>query len=202
VSTGHDEELAILHLLRVRGATDPTALPALTGLDEPTVSDVVAKAVAAGHAALREGRAVTVRLTPPGKEHAAALLRAAATPQSIAQAEACYAAFLPLNTELKELTSAWQLRDGQPNDHTDAQYDATVIDRLAAVEQGIAGALSDDSPFAGYRARFAAALARVRAGELAAFARPMADSFHDAWMELHQDLLLTLDRQRGDGDGH
>ena len=195
-------ELAVLHVLRVRGATDPAALPALTGLDEAGVEDVVGKAVAAGHAAVREGRTRTVRLTPEGKEHAAALLRAEATPESTAAAEALYAAFLPLNTELKELTTAWQMRDGQPNDHTDAEYDAVVIDRLAAVEAGIADALGADSPFGRYGGRFAAALARVRAGELAAFARPMADSFHDAWMELHQDLLLTLDRARGADDGH
>ncbi|HEX3611479.1 MAG TPA: AMP-binding protein [Sporichthyaceae bacterium] len=195
-------ELGVLHVLRVRGATDPAALPRLTGLDGPAVEDVVGKAVAAGHALLREGRGVTLRLTPEGKEHAAALLRAEATPESTAAVEAVYMDFLPLNTELKELTTAWQMRDGEPNDHTDADYDATVIERLAAVDAGIAAALATESPLSRYRPRFAAALTRVRAGELAAFARPMADSFHDAWMELHQDLLFTLDRERSAADGH
>jgi hypothetical protein len=202
MSTRRSDELAVLHVLRVRGATEPAVLPSLTGLDAPTVEDLVGKAVAAGHAAVREGRTRTVRLTPEGKEHAAALLRAEATPESTAAAEVLYASFLPLNTELKELTTAWQMRDGQPNDHTDAEYDATVIDRLAVVEAGIADALPAETPLGRYGARFAGALARVRAGDLAAFARPMADSFHDAWMELHQDLLLTLDRERGADDGH
>jgi hypothetical protein len=202
MSSRRDDELAVLHVLRVRGATDPGALPALTGLDETGVEDVVGKAVVAGHAVVREGRTRTVRLTPEGKGHAAALLREEATPEGTAVTEAVYAAFLPLNTELKQLTTAWQIRAGQPNDHADAEYDAAVIDRLAAVEAGIAGALPADSPLGRYGPRFAAALARVRAGELAAFARPMADSFHDAWMELHQDLLLTLDRERGTDDGH
>jgi hypothetical protein len=48
--------------------------------------------------------------------------------------------------------------------------------------------------------RLAAALDRVRGGEVAAFARPMADSYHDIWMELHQDLLLSAGRERGAAD--
>lgn len=55
-----------------------------------------------------------------------------------AQAERLYAAFVPLNSELKELTSTWQLRDGEPNDHSpNAAYAAAVIGRLAAVCDGI-----------------------------------------------------------------
>jgi hypothetical protein len=39
-------------------------------------------------------------------------------------------------------------------------------------------------------------------GDTAAFARPMSHSYHDVWMELHEDLLLTLGRERDAADGH
>ncbi len=53
---------------------------------------------------------------------------------------------------------------------------------------------------AAYQNRLTAALDRVRGGDTAAFARPMADSYHDIWMELHQDLLLSAGRERGAAD--
>lgn len=200
------DDLLVLHVLRVKGATPPATLTELTGLDPSAVNAVLTTAVVFGHAVAKEGRQLTYRLTPEGKEAAAKLLREGTTPEDTAVADAVYEAFLPLNTELKALTTDWQLRDGEPNDHLDPTYDAAVVVRLAAVSDAIGAALpSADGPLARiarYRPRFASALARVQAGELAAFARPLADSFHDAWMELHQDLLLTLDRQRDASDGH
>jgi DNA-binding MarR family transcriptional regulator len=200
------DDLLVLHVLRVKGATPPAALAELTGLDPSAVNMVLTTAVVSGIAVAKEGRQLTYRLTPAGKDAAAAMLREGITAEDTKAAEALYEAFLPLNAELKTLTTAWQLRDGQPNDHTDAGYDAAVIERLAGVSEAIGAALpAADGPLARmsrYRSRFASAVARVQAGEHAAFARPMAESFHDAWMELHQDLLLTLDRERGADDGH
>jgi hypothetical protein len=36
------------------------------------------------------------------------------------------------------------------------------------------------------------------AGDRAAFTAPLVESYHTVWFELHQDLLLTLGRQRGE----
>ena len=41
-----------------------------------------------------------------------------------------YEPFLELNDSFKVLCGDWQLRDGNPNDHSDAAYDAEVIGRL------------------------------------------------------------------------
>ena len=30
---------------------------------------------------------------------------------------------------------------------------------------------------------------------------PLSDSYHDVWMQLHEDLLLTLGRDRSTADG-
>ncbi|MGQ0467407.1 MAG: MarR family transcriptional regulator [Sporichthyaceae bacterium] len=200
------DDLLVMHVLRIKGATPPVALADLTGLDPSAVDAVLATAVVFGHAVAKEGRQLTYRLTPEGKEAAAKLLREGTTPEDTAAAQALDKVFLPLNNDLKALTTDWQIRNGEPNDHTDAAYDAAVVARLAAVSDAIGAALPQPggplTRMSRYRPRFASALARVQAGELAAFARPMADSFHDAWMELHQDLLLTLDRQRDEADGH
>jgi hypothetical protein len=199
-------DLLVLHTLRVKGMCAPDAFPGLTGLDPSQVSAALTTAVVSGFATVKEGRMTVYRLTPDGKEAAAKLLADSMDPASVAAAEKLYEAFIPLNDDLKALTTDWQMRNGEPNDHSDPAYEAAVIGRLAAV----ASAISDALPQAGdplgrmalYRTRFDSALARVQAGENAAFARPMADSFHDAWMELHQDLLLSLNRERSAADGH
>ena len=56
--------------------------------------------------------------------------------------------------------------------------------------------------FASYALRLTRALERFKGGDGAALARPLSGSYHDVWMELHQDLLLSLAKERGDSDGH
>jgi len=43
-----------------------------------------------------------------------------------------------------------------------------------------------------YEPRLAAAFARVESGEYDGFAKPLTNSYHDIWMELHQDLMISL----------
>ena len=75
-----------------------------------------------------------------------------------------------------------------------------VMGRLGRVHQAVLpviGQLAGVLPrFAGYRDRLDGAYRRVRAGQRDAFTRPLSESYHDVWMELHQDLLLTLDISR------
>ncbi|WP_232681743.1 hypothetical protein [Nocardioides sp. R-C-SC26] len=46
----------------------------------------------------------------------------------------------------------------------------------------------------------AATQVRLRSGDNGAFARPMYNSYHDIWMELHEDLIVSLGRTRGSHD--
>ena len=65
--------------------------------------------------------------------------------------------------------------------------DATpLIDRLA-------GCLER---FDRYGPRLQAAVAKIEAGDLDWFTRPLIDSYHTVWFELHEDLLSTLGRER------
>jgi hypothetical protein len=113
-----------------------------------------------------------------------------------------YEAFRPLNREVLQLCTDWQMRPGGvPNDHTDIAYDWSVIDRLAALDERagpVLQRLGDAEPrFAPYRERLRAARLRVLDGERDWLISPRVDSYHTVWMELHEELLAALGLERG-----
>jgi hypothetical protein len=87
------------------------------------------------------------------------------------------------------------------NDHTDPVYDAEVVSRLSAVDERIRPVLADLEAalarFERYPERLGNALRRVQLGEAEWFTKPLLDSYHTVWFELHEDLLATLGLQRG-----
>jgi hypothetical protein len=201
-------EFLVLHATRIRGLASEVVLIDLTALPQETVAEECAHAVEEGLLSLRDGRAPGYRLTEIGRLRHADLLRSDVLgPDRDSALLRLYQDFLTLNEQLKELTSAWQMKDeNTPNDHADEQYDATVIARLAALHGHASASLSVAAAglarLSTYASRLTVALERVRGGDLGAFARPMAGSYHDAWMELHQDLLLSLGKERSAADGH
>jgi len=148
-----------------------------------------------GHVQFRENRGLW-QLTADGRvAHAEHLAVDLAGLDPVAVLSDHYATFIDLNTRFKELCGAWQLRDGEPNDHSDLDYDAEVIARLADIHGSAApvvtemgGAIERLSPYA---RRLDIVLERVQQGETTMFTGVMCGSYHDAWMELHEDLILT-----------
>jgi hypothetical protein len=114
-----------------------------------------------------------------------------------------YDGFLVLNPELLDLCTAWQMRsiDGvvAPNDHTDAAYDARVLDRFTDFDQRADVVCADLSAamlrFERYRVRLSDALDRVRSGALDDLTDSI-ESYHSVWFQLHEDLLVTLNIPR------
>jgi hypothetical protein len=53
-----------------------------------------------------------------------------------------------------------------------------------------------------YEPRFGAALAKLDAGEREWFTKPLIDSYHTVWFELHEDLLSTLGIERSQEGAH
>ena len=107
---------------------------------------------------------------------------------------------------MKDAVTAWQLRDdadGQVvNDHSDAAYDRTVLDRLAALH---ADAIAWLTPLeagcprlAGYRVRLGRAIEGAVGGDQRYVASPRVDSYHGIWFELHEDLIQLAGRSRAD----
>jgi len=204
-------DLLVLHALRLKGFAEPPAVSEATGVEE---ADVVVRLTTFHRRELvkrREGKVSGFLLLPAGKEHHAELLEedlaAAACDDRI---EATYAAFLAHNETFKQLCADWQLRPvggaTVANDHTDAAYDAAIVERLvtfqpdvAVVVDELAAAMARFGPYSG---RLADAAERFAGGDPAALARPLARSYHDVWMELHEDFLVTLRRQRDASDGY
>jgi pyruvate,orthophosphate dikinase len=143
------------------------------------------------------------RLTPDGREHAAKLVAEERAGLDRAALDSLYETFLKPNAELKAVITAWQMRDeNTPNDHTDATYDASVIARIAQLVQSIEPILMRLAELAPrlsrYRLRLARALVKIQSGEHAFIARPIIDSYHTVWFELHEDLIAVSGRTRGD----
>jgi pyruvate,orthophosphate dikinase len=110
-------------------------------------------------------------------------------------------AFLELDHRMKEAVTAWQLRDDAGvNDHSDADYDRAVLDRLASLHADTTAWLTPleaGYPRLGdYRARLARAIEQAANGDQRFVASPRVDSYHGIWFELHEDLIRLAGRTR------
>ena len=149
----------------------------------------------AGHATFREQRGLW-QLTAEGRE--AHREQLAADLEGIDPAEAlggAYPDFVEVNGRFKELCGEWQLRDGQPNDHGDDEYDRAVIGRLRelhAEARPLVASMGEELDRLGpYAPRLDSVLGEIEAGDTTKFTGVMCGSYHDVWMELHEDLILT-----------
>ena len=98
----------------------------------------------------------------------------------------------------------WQLKpslDGSEgeqvlNDHSDPGYDKGVIDRLVELDkqaQPVCESLARRlERFKSYGSRFTYALEMVLRGDTEWIAKPMIESYHTIWFELHENFFSTL----------
>jgi hypothetical protein len=143
--------------------------------------------------------------TPEGTAAAGKLLRLPPGSQEEQELDKLFDGFLPINRRLRDVCSAWQTRpDGMPNDHSDGAYDDTIRDRLDEVHSGIGPVLrrmaAVQPRLAGYRPRLQEALDKFDDGESNWLASPLMDSYHTVWMQLHQELILSLGLTRADDE--
>jgi pyruvate,orthophosphate dikinase len=144
------------------------------------------------------------RLTASGMAEADALLAADRDRWGTDAAMAALDAFVDFDARTKRIVTAWQLRDDVTdqvvNDHTDAAYDAGVLDRLDVLHADASawlGSIEAGCPrLADYGVRLTRALERARAGDGRFVASPRVDSYHGAWFELHEDLIRLAGRTR------
>lgn len=191
------EEFGVLHALRVRGLSTAEPLAEATGIPQSEVQKILDDAVARGLARSRNGRVQGYMLTGAGRERHAALHPREVTDEQQVDLEPAYEAFLEPNRRFKALTTAWQTEGA--GDTTSVLCDLqSVHSDLTRLLKTAAGAVPRMSR---YQPRFDAALGRFAAGEQEALAKPLTGSYHDVWMELHEDLLVTLGRERTSADG-
>jgi hypothetical protein len=206
VPVASDPDLLVLHGLRLQGFAEADAVAAAVGLDVDDVAKRLDGFEADGLVKHRAGRVSGWTLTGAGRAEGerrlADELDDAGAREAITTA---YRRFLERNAEMLAVCTEWQLRevDGRQvvNDHADVAYDAAVVERLRDLDahvQPVCGALAAElDRFGAYAARFANALAKLRAGDVDWFTKPTIDSYHTIWFELHENLLATLGVPRG-----
>ncbi|HEV3362077.1 MAG TPA: hypothetical protein VG247_35140 [Pseudonocardiaceae bacterium] len=184
-------ETAVLHSLRVKGRATESALATATGLSEVDISGALREGLGSGWYTQRTGRLAGWLLTPSGRDRWSELNAAERAAIDLGALSEVYDnEFLALNREFKDLCTRWQLA-----------ADASGLDRIDEALTRLLALFAAQLPrFARYRSRFSAALRRFTEGEEKALLQPLTDSYHDIWLELHEDLLLLLDKQRDPDD--
>jgi hypothetical protein len=191
-------DLAVLQGIRLKGRVSRAELAATLGSDPGEVVDDLTRS-----GLLLDGP--TLRLTPEGRERLAELLTAEREHLDHAVISSAYNDFRAVNTEFKALVTDWQVRNGQPNTHDDADHDAAVLTRLDVVHQRItpiiAAAAAALPRLSRYSTKLQTALDNVHAGDTIWLSRPLIDSYHTVWFELHEELILAAGLTRETEDG-
>jgi hypothetical protein len=198
-----DVRLLVLHGLRLKGFGAPDEVAAIVDVDTDLLVKHLEDLERDSLVIHREGRLSGWALTPAGRAEQERLLAEEVAAFGVGAAvERAYHDFLRLNPELLAACTAWQVRGGNINDHRDVTYDHEIIDRLGRLHARLEPVLDhlemSLDRFAGYRIRLDAALARLEAGDSDWFTRPVIDSYHTVWFQLHEDLLTTLGIERSE----
>ena len=201
-----DHLLLVLHTLRLVGFADTEVVVRRTGLAPTHVEPTLHGASASGWATYRDGRLTGWSLTVVGRAHGESLLARELDELGARDAVLdAYRSCRDLNQAFLDLCTDWQLRpapDGAlvVNDHTDSVHDERVVSLLGAMDDRIQPILAtlgrSVERFGGYAVRLDAARRRIETGERDWFTRPVIDSYHTVWFELHEDLLATLGLDR------
>lgn len=195
----------VLHALRMKGFADVGTLAGSLQLAPDGVEEQLRRMESEGLVLHRVGRLTGWALTASGRRrHRQQVARELAADDVRGRIDDAYRRFLPVNRDLLTVCTDWQMRevDGRPvlNDHADRDYDRAVLGRLDEVDRAARPVCAELTAalarFGMYETRLANALDRVHAGDYDWFTKPVLDSYHTVWFELHEDLLSTLGIER------
>jgi hypothetical protein len=183
--------LAVLQAVRLKGRVSLADLAATLGEGTDDVAGTVDRLTKSG--LLIDGK--ELRVSPDGRVRLDELLVAERKQIDTAALAAAYADFRAVNAEFKALVTDWQLKDGRPNTHDDTAYDAAVLARLDDVHHRVTpivtAAAAQLPRLCHYSAKLQAALDNVHGGDTAWLSRPLIDSYHTVWFELHEELIVA-----------
>jgi pyruvate,orthophosphate dikinase len=200
---GADEPVAE-EVVRVLAIKEAASLPALASAVLSTPEQVRVLVQQLSDAGVTKLAGDAALLTEAGKARGRQLMADDRQQWGVENAVAALDAFVRLDVQVKETVTAWQLRDadGQPvpNDHSDASYDASVLDRLTVLHGEVVDWLTPKVASLGrlgaYATRLGRALEEARQGDQRFVASARVDSYHSVWFELHEDLIRLSDRTR------
>ncbi|MBG7605983.1 MAG: hypothetical protein IZT58_15370, partial [Actinobacteria bacterium] len=183
-----DEEL-VLHILRLRGFVTSEGFEESLGVHP---APLLTALIELGQVRYVEKRGIYA-LLPPGKDRHESVTDAQSETINADLAEP-YRAFLELNTALKALCTRWQMYGDEPNDHSDSEYDQRCIEELGRIQVAsdpVIESLAAAVPrLIRYESRLRHSAQLAAAGDPKMFTGVACGSFHDVWMELHEDLIV------------
>jgi hypothetical protein len=200
-------ELSVLHVVRLVGVVEVDVIAGRLAAAPARVESVLVRSAGSGHVRHHRGNLTGWGLTTEGRVRLEALLAAELDARGGRPVvETAYRRFLVLNPQVLAVCADWQVRAGSEpavlNDHLDHDYDHSVLGDLAALHDESLPMLAELAQvlrrFGGYRPRLDRAVRRARSGDRDWVTKPLVDSYHTVWFELHEDLLATLGRQRSD----
>ncbi|SBS79111.1 conserved hypothetical protein [uncultured Mycobacterium sp.] len=185
------DELTLLRLVAIKGRVSSELLAGSLDADLPPVQTALDGFV---ERELIKPTPMGYRVTPAGRAHCTELVAAERDDVDHAAVADIYETFCAHNHELKAIITDWQtLGPDQPNDHSDPDYDNRVIERLAALHADVLPLLDQITSAAPrlihYRSRLIRAADAVAGGDHSYVSRPIIDSYHTVWFELHEDLI-------------
>lgn len=185
------DELTVLRIIAIKGRVPADAVASSLDTDAPTVQTALDGFVERG---LAKTTPMGYRITLSGRTRCFELVDAEYRATEQSAVTAIYENFCDHNQELKAVITDWQKRGpDQPNDHSDGEYDQTVLDRLVALHQEVLPLLDQIGEvvprLSHYKRRLQRAADAVIAGDHLYVSRPMLDSYHTVWFELHEDLI-------------
>jgi pyruvate, orthophosphate dikinase len=189
----------LLQVLCLKGRATHEALGEAVGAD---TTAAIADLEAAG---LVETTKLGYRATDLGRSRADELY-AREREQAGPVIEDVYGSFVPINDEVKQIVTDWQMRpvggELTINDHSDRRHDERVIARLRRTDAKVSTALAPLSValnrFDVYPRRLTRALTLIGEGDHSMLAAPLKDSYHTVWFELHEELIILSGRSRAD----
>jgi hypothetical protein len=164
-----------LHRVALRGS-----VPDLPGVEALLDAEVVVE-TAGGYLLTERGRARHAELLSADREGLD--LTALAT---------LYDRFLALNEPMKSLSARAAAASDEESSVLVGDF-ATLVERAGSVLRRVAGIAPR---FGSYESRLEEALTQVERGKSDYLTSPVVESVHTIWMELHEDFLQTLDRDR------
>jgi len=188
-------EFVAMHALRIKGFATTDTIAEIAAQPAVEANGYLVGMESSGLVRFREGRDLW-QLTPEGRaEHLVRLQNEVADSGAKSHLERRYPDFLEINGRFKLICTDWQVRGGEINDHADGAYDQAVISRLLALHDDAIPLVVDAAQalerLGPYQARLDGVLGRLSNGDHNMFTGVMCGSYHDVWMELHEDLILT-----------
>jgi pyruvate,orthophosphate dikinase len=193
-------ELAVLRLISIKGRVGIDTIADSLGAERDLITSVLEDLTARE---LVKDTPMGYRVTAGGRQRCGELVRAEHEAVDSTIVDAIYDEFCAHNVDLKQIITDWQTRGGDaPNDHSDAEYDAEVLARLDALHVRVVPLIeriAQAAPrLAHYRSRLGRAADAVAAGDVSYVSKPILDSYHTVWFELHEDLIGLTGRTRAE----